>query len=132
MIEREVDLSFWSESWEDENNILQKNAIEKMLYSKGIQYISTPRSGRRGGGASIAVSLKNFSITKCNIAIPSGLECVWGILRPKTPSNLFSQIICCCFYSPPVEKENEPLIDHISSTLQCLMKHDSNESASIN
>ena len=51
---------------------------------KGYQYISTPRTGvRGGGGAAIVVNTEKFSVNKLNISIPHSLEIVWGLLRPK-------------------------------------------------
>ena len=94
-----------------------------MLETKGIKYISTPRPGRkRGGGAALAVRLENFTISKLNISCPRSSEVVWGILRPKVPIGRISTIISCCFYSPPRSRKNAALIDHITETLQSLLK----------
>ena len=92
---------------------------------KGLYYISTPHSsGHRGGGAGITAKMTRFSLVKCDIKIPHHLECVWGILKPKYASALYSQIICCSFYSPPWQRSNHTLIDHITTTLQSLLtKH---------
>ena len=58
--------------------------IEKLLEIQGIKYISTPRpSGRRGGGAAVAVRLEKFTVSKLNIPIPKSIEVVWGLLKPK-------------------------------------------------
>ena len=113
---------FFSEPWEVEENPSHKLKIEKMLEKKGIYYISTNRPHlKRGGGAGIATDLKFFTMSKCNVNIPSGIETVWGILRPKYPSKEFNQIICCAFYSPPQCGQNKPLLDHLTVTLQGLL-----------
>ena len=115
-------LCHFLEPWDDEENTSHKLKIEKMHKEKGISYISTPRPPmKRGGGAAIATNLKFFSMTKCNIIIPNGLETVWGIMRPKFPSKEICQIICCAFYLPPQSGRNKNLIDHLTTTLQSLL-----------
>ena len=78
---------------------------------------------KRGGGAAIATNLKYFSMKKCNVVIPYGLETVWGISRPKFPSREICQIICCAFYSPPQAGKNKNLLDHLTTTLQSLLSN---------
>ena len=47
---------------------------------------------------------------------------MWGIVRPNVPVKAgVNQIICCCFYSPPIANKNLPLLDHLSVTLQKLL-----------
>ena len=87
----------------------------------GIKYISTPRPGKRGGGAALAVRLENYTISKLNIAIQRSVEVVWGLLRPNIPNMKIKTIIACCFYSPPRSKKNRVLIDHMTVTLQVLL-----------
>ena len=94
-----------------------------MFQMSGIQYISTPRSGaKRGGGAAIAIRTENFTISKLNIENPKSLEVVWGLLKPKVVTGKISKIIVCSFYSPPRSKKNPTLIDHLTVTLQFLLK----------
>ena len=89
--------------------------IKEMLELKDIHYISTPRPGKkRGGGAALAFNPVNFTLKKLNIAIPKPVEAVWGILRPKYPNGEISEIIVCCFYSPPSAGKNLPLVDHVT------------------
>ena len=96
--------------------------IKEMLELKGIHYISTPRPGKkRGGGAALAFSPKNFNLKKLNITIPKPVEAVWGILRPTYPNGRISEIIVCCFYSPPNAGKNLPLLDHVTKNLQELL-----------
>ena len=93
-----------------------------MLEMKGINYISTPRPGKkRGGGAAIAANPNHFTLTKIHIHIPRGVEAVWGILKPLSPTSKFNSVIVCCFYSPPNLKKNPFLIDHITKNLQELL-----------
>ena len=73
-----------------------------------------------GGGAAIAVRLEKFTLSKINITLPKNVEAVWGLVKPKFPSE-FSSIIICSFYSSPSMKRNIALIIHIASTLPSLL-----------
>ena len=85
----------------------------------GLQYISNPRpqnaKGRSYGGVALVINQEKFSCEKLNIHIPSNLEAVWGLIKPK-----FKKIIACSFYSPPNKNKNSKMADHISSTLHML------------
>ena len=124
LIERKVDVGFLSEIWEQKQNCEHQFEIEKMLELSGLKYISTPRppnkKGVSYGGAAIVVNLKKFSCEKLTVFIPSNLEVVWGILRPKNQSTKFKNIIVCSFYSPPNKRRNSKMADHIVTTLQML------------
>ena len=123
MEEREVDICFDSEVWEKAENKKHKQKIESMLEIKGISYISTPRPGKkRGGGAGICVNTEHFQISKLNIQIPKPLEIVWGLLKPKKPIGRINKIIVCSFYSPPWLYKNAKLVDHMTETLQSLLR----------
>ena len=121
IIERESDLIFLTEIWEKEDDTKHQHRIEELLELDGIKYISTPRPGKRGGGAALAVRLENYTISKLNIAIPRPVEVVWGLLRPNIPNMKIKTIIACCFFSPPRSKKNRVLIDHMTVTLQALL-----------
>ena len=123
LIERQIDLGFLQEIWE-QNKSEHRYEIEKMLELSGFQYISTARppnaKGVSYGGAAIVVNLEKFTCEKLNITIPGNLEVVWGLIRPKNPSAKYKKIIVCSFYSPPNKKKNSKMADHIVSTLQML------------
>ena len=121
IIERSVDISFLNEVWEKKENLNHQASIEEMLELKGINYISTPRPGlRQGGGTAIATCPTLFSLVKLHIEIPSALEIVWGLLRPKRVIGRISKIILGSFYSPPRSRKKSILIDHISTVLNKL------------
>ena len=102
MEDRNCSLSFLSEVLEKSENKKHQFKIEELFELKGMKYISTPRPGtRRGGGAAIVVNTEKFSISKLNIPIQSGLEIVWGLMRPKEITGKITRIIVCCFYCPP-------------------------------
>ena len=106
MEERETDICFITEIWEQDENKKHCKKIEELLEIKGIDYISTSRKNRRGGGAAIAISMKNFTLSKLNIHIPAKVECVWGLLKPIIPNHHISSYIVCSFYSPPDMHKN--------------------------
>ena len=95
-----------------------------MLELSGLKYFSTTRppnkKGVSYGGAAIVVNLEKFACEKLKINNPSNLEVVWGLIKPKTPTAKYKQIIICSFYSPPNKKRNTKMADHIVSTLQML------------
>ena len=121
---RGIEVQICSETWEKESNKTLKSNIEELYEMHGLQYISCPRPNKkRGGGAGIIVNTERFSITKLNIMVPSKLEVVWGLLRPKqiTKNTIFKQYIICGFYSPPNYKKNAALQTHIIETMHHLL-----------
>ena len=61
-----------------------------------------------------------FASQKLDIKPPSGLEVIWGLVKPKSPESMFKTIIICSFYSPPAKGKNSSLADHIVTTLHML------------
>ena len=120
--ERESDLIFLTEVWEKRENKKHQNKLIEMFELSGIKYISTPRPGtKRGGGAAIAIRQQNFTLSKLNIPLPSSVEVVWGLLKPKNITGKLSKFIVCCFYSPPRSRKKNILVDHLTLTLQSLL-----------
>lgn len=71
MLLRDLEVQIGSESWEKESNEKLKSDIEGIFQLHGIQYISCPRPNKkRGGGVSILVNTRRFTITKINILDP--------------------------------------------------------------
>ena len=121
MLERAVDVAFVSEVWEKKEKKEHNLEIEKMLEFDGLQYLSKSRpSTTRGGGVAIITNLEKFSIEKLDIGIPSNLEVIWGLLKPKSGPCKYKKIIVCCFYSPPNSRKNSKLVDHLVGTLHSL------------
>ena len=121
---RDIDVLVGSEIWQKDSNRKLKDDIEGLLQFHGIQYISCPRpNNKRGGGVAILVNTKRFSITKLDILVPSKLEVVWGILRPKevTKTTVFKLIIFAGIYSPPNYRKNSALQTHLISTMHHLL-----------
>ena len=107
-----------SEIWEDKEKVAQAKTIEEALEIHGIQYISTPRPNRRGGGAAITlISESPFVLTKLDIPVESGgqsLEVCWGLLKPKNPTGHIKCLIVCAFYLPPYSRKKTALVEHIT------------------
>jgi len=125
--ERAADICFVTEIWEQLENRKHQHIIEELLEMKGIKYIITPRRCKRGGGAAIAVNLARFTISKLHVNIPSRVETVWGLLKPKDKSCIKTSFIVCCFYSPPDRNKNIALINHLNNTLQSLLNIHTND-----
>ena len=90
------------EIWEKSENLKHRSEVEKMLELDGLKYFSTPRPrGKRGGGAAVIGNTERFDFEKLSIQIPSHLEVVWVLAKPKTPDAQFKRILLCSFYSPP-------------------------------
>ena len=122
VLEREIGLSLLSEIWEVKGKKKHISEVTKMLEVEGLKYISTPRaSNKRGGGCAIVAHLPKFSLEKIEVTIPSSVEVVYGLLRPKQPSTQLREIIVVAFYSPPKSRKKTQLIEHIISTCQSLL-----------
>jgi hypothetical protein len=103
ILEREIDVAFCTEIWEQEHNKEHQFEIEKLLEISGLKYISTIRkpnakNGVSYGGAAIVVNLRKFSVEKLPVHIPQNLEVVWGLLKSKNLSAKFKKMIICSFY----------------------------------
>ena len=89
LLERSVDLGFLQEIWEQSDSKTHQFEIEKMLEMDGLLYISNPRpknaKRRTYGGAAIVVNTEKCSCEKLNVFVPSCLEVVWGLVKPKKP-----------------------------------------------
>ena len=67
ILENEMHVGLHSEIWQDVTNTAHTNKVEEALELHGIIYISTPRHGRRGGGAAITLIADSpLTITKLN------------------------------------------------------------------
>ena len=117
ILERDVEICFLSEVWEEKENKMHAAKIEELYEMKNIIYFSTPRPGtKRGGGAALAFHSNNFSVAKLTISIPKPLEVVWALVKPLKPVGKVTKIIVCSFYSPPNSRKNKQLVEHIANT----------------
>ena len=118
IMENDMHLGLHSEVWEDKENKIHSNLMEESLEIHGIQYISTPRLIKRGGGAAITlISDSPFVLNKLDIEVLDGdhsLEVCWGLLKHKNPTGHIKSVIICAFYSPPNSRKKSALINHIS------------------
>ena len=117
ILEREATISFLTEIWQDINNPMHSNQLERALQLQGIEIITNPRRGRRGGGVAIALNIRHeYQMTKLQVNCTSGkgsLEAVWALIRPKTPGDAYKAYICCSFYAHPNSKINPVLLEHL-------------------
>ena len=91
-LERQVDASLLCEVWEKSESKKHKDEIEEMLEMEGLKYFSTTRPrGKRGGGAAIIVNTEKFHVQKLDIHIPSHLEIIWALAKPKAEAAVFKQ-----------------------------------------
>ena len=120
LLENQMHLGIHSEIWEDKKKAAHANMIEENLEIHGIEYISTPRLNKRGGGVAITlISESPFVISKIDIPLDPGskaLETCWGLVKPKVPTGHIKCIIVCAFYLPPYSKQKAALVEHISLT----------------
>ena len=128
IIERNIDIAFLQEIWEDSDNVRFQEEVEKMYELHNLKYASAPRpkvklKNKRNaayGGAAIIVNTSRFSFKNLNVKVPNGLEVIWGLVKPKFEVSKFRSIIVCSFYSPPGEGKNTKLADHITTTLHMI------------
>ena len=123
LLERSIDCAFLCEIWENCDNEQYQSEVEKLLQMHGLHYESaTRKANHKGvsyGGVALVVNLSKFSCQKLPVNVPSSLEVVWCLLRPK--SDTAKKIISCAFYSPPDKGKNVKLADHIVTTLHHLI-----------
>ena len=71
ILERNIQISFLQEIWEQDDDKHFQLEVEKMLEIEGLQYHSAPRpknsKGKSYGGAAIIVNNRRFSSEKLNI-----------------------------------------------------------------
>ena len=73
ILENDMHLGLHSEIWEDKEKVAHANTIEEALEILGIQYISSPRPNRRGGGAAITLITDSpFTLTQLDRPSMSG------------------------------------------------------------
>ena len=121
ILKRNVDLAFLQEIWEQSENEYHIHEIETMLEIDGLIYISNPRKPNRNnvshGGTAVIINSFKFTGKKLDISVPSSLEVVWCLVKPKQSSAKFKEIVACSFYSPPDKNKNTQLADYLVSSL---------------
>ena len=119
--ERDIHITFLSESWERAENPLQS-----LLHMDNYEIISNPHARKEGGGRpALIISSEMFNVENPNhtsINIPWGVECTWAILTPRsaTNSSLVRKIAVASFYCKPGSRKKKLLIDHISEVYHSL------------
>ena len=84
LVELQAHVGFHCEVWENKENKKHAIEIEKAYELRGVEYISTARPDRVGGGAAITLLRESpFSIKKLTPPSPRKLEVCWGMLKLK-------------------------------------------------
>ena len=99
--EMSVGVAFNSEIWEKKECKKHKNKIDEMMELEGIDYISTARPDRRGGGCAITCDAAKFKMKEIILNNPDNLEVTFATLQPKSKESPQFTIILCAVYSPP-------------------------------
>ena len=85
------------------------------MEKEGINYISTARPGRRGGGSAITCDNENFDMKILVTENPDNHEATFAIVRPKAIEATNIIIIACAIYSVPRSKKKTKLIEFITT-----------------
>ena len=99
--EMSMGIAFHSEVWEKRESKKHKFKIEEMMEIEGINYISTARPDRRGGGCAITSDNNLYYLKEIKVNNPDNLEVTFATLRPKDVNSPQFVIILCAVYSPP-------------------------------
>ena len=103
-----VGVAFNSEIWERKESKKHKYKIDEMMEMEGIDYISTARPDRRGGGCAITCDASKFKMKEIILNNPDNLEVTFATLQPKSKESPQFTIILCAVYSPSnSRKKNE-------------------------
>ena len=108
-------LTFHSEVWEVKESKKHKKKIEEMMEVEGINYASTARPGRRGGGSAITCDNETFDMKVVATKNPDKHEVTFAIIRPKAREASNIIIIACAMYSVPRSKKKTKLIEFITT-----------------
>jgi hypothetical protein len=118
--EMQMGVAFHSEIWERKESKKHKFKIDEMFEMEGINYISTPRPDRRGGGCAITCDDKKYHIKEIKVPNTDNLEVTFATLKPKSENSPQFIVILCAVYSPPNSRKKTKLIDFISETYHFL------------
>ena len=114
--ELSMGIAFHSEVWEKKESKKHKYKIDEMLEMENIDYISTARPNRRGGGCAITCNNTLFHMKEVKVDNPDNLEVTFATLRPKDENSPQFVVILCALYSPPRSRKKSKLVDFISNT----------------
>ena len=123
--QREIDLTFISESFERESWPLS-DLLEDLTESEYTIISNVHQRREKGGRPGLVVNNKNYhvqNLTQSVINVPWGCEIVWCVLTPKNiqkDDDKIQKIVCGSFYSKPGSKYKSKLLDHISDTYNYL------------
>ena len=103
-------ISIHSEVWEKKENKKHQKQIEELSEIHGINYISTPRPNRRGGGCAITCDARDYTMKRIHLDNPNNLEIAAAVIRPKAKETRNITIITIAVYCPPNSRKQSKLI----------------------
>ena len=121
---KNIQLSYFSESWQRENFSISDLLSD--LNPQDYEIISNYHQRKGKGGRPILIIKKDKyiveNLTQSVVDVPWGCEVVWCCLTPKEATNQskIRRIICACIYSKPDSRFKTKLLDHISDTYNLL------------
>ena len=127
IMELGVEIAIVSETWERENE-----SLEKLLQLNNYKIISYKRpkvkaTKQPGGGCALIFCENRFHISQIFVNIPSGVEAVWSLVEPKQPNPKVKRIAMCSVYVSPASKFKTKTINHIVETIHLLRAKHGNE-----
>ena len=88
LVELEAHVGFHCEVWENRENKEHAIEIQRAYELRGVQYISTARPDRVGGGAALTLLIESpFTLKQITPPNPKQLEICWALLKLKNPTS---------------------------------------------
>ncbi|XP_071808975.1 uncharacterized protein [Asterias amurensis] len=110
-----VDIGAITETWFSPDQPVDQFSIH------GYNSFSRPRKERRGGGVALYTKECLNATLLDNIEVPDDIEAIWVNVRPPRLPRSISNIVIGTVYYPPKSIIAQPLLDHISSTVDQIL-----------
>ena len=122
-----IEAAIVSESWELENN-----PLEKLLQMKNYKIHSYKRPKVKAnrqprGGCAIVYNENRFNASEPDVYVPKGVEACWLILKPLNKKDLIENIAIGSIYVSPNSVYKTATIDHIINTIHLLRSNYDNK-----
>ncbi|XP_033628919.1 uncharacterized protein LOC117291377 [Asterias rubens] len=110
-----VDIGAITETWFSPDQPVDQISIH------GYNIFSRPRKEQRGGGVALYTKECLNATLLDNIEVPDDIEAIWVNVRPPRLPRSISNIVIGTVYYPPKSIIAQPLLDHISSTVDQIL-----------
>ena len=122
-----IELAIISETWERE-----EISLEQLMNLQQYKIISFKRPKKKanrqpGGGAAIFYNENRFTVSKIETSIPTGVEIVWALVKPKQNIGNIKKIAVASVYISPSSVYKTKTIDHIIETIHVLKSQHGSE-----